>query len=43
LAAIGRTAGFSLCGELGSAFWVAEWGYPDIASTSLTVRRLATT
>jgi hypothetical protein len=30
LAAIGRTAGFSLCGELGSAFWVAEWGYPDI-------------
>jgi hypothetical protein len=30
LAAIGRTAGFSLCGELGRAFWVAEWGYPDI-------------
>jgi hypothetical protein len=30
LAAIGRTAKFSLCGELGSAFWVAEWGYPDI-------------
>ena len=30
LAAIGRTAPFSLCGELGSAFWVAEWGYPDI-------------
>ncbi len=30
LAAIGRTAGFSLCGERGSAFWVAEWGYPDI-------------
>ncbi|MCM0675161.1 SMI1/KNR4 family protein [Micromonospora phytophila] len=30
LAAIGRTAQFSLCGELGSAFWVAEWGYPDI-------------
>jgi hypothetical protein len=30
LAAIGRTAGFSLCGEQGSAFWVAEWGYPDI-------------
>ncbi|WP_412101301.1 SMI1/KNR4 family protein [Micromonospora maris] len=30
LAAIGGTAGFSLCGEFGSAFWVAEWGYPDI-------------
>jgi hypothetical protein len=30
LAAIGRTAPFSLCGELGSGFWVAEWGYPDI-------------
>lgn len=30
LAAIGRTAKFSLCGELGSHFWVEEWGYPDI-------------
>lgn len=30
LAAIGRTASFSLCGELGNAFWIAEWGYPDI-------------
>jgi hypothetical protein len=30
LAAIGRTAAFSLCGELGSAFWMREWGYPDI-------------
>jgi hypothetical protein len=30
LAAIGRTASFSLCGELGSVFWVGEWGYPDI-------------
>jgi SMI1-KNR4 cell-wall len=30
LAAIGRTAHFSLCGEVGSAFWVSEWGYPDI-------------
>jgi hypothetical protein len=30
LAAIGRTANFSLCGELGSQFWVEEWGYPDI-------------
>lgn len=30
IAAIGRTAPFSLCGELGSAFWIHEWGYPDI-------------
>lgn len=30
LAAIGNTASFSLCGELGSAFWVREWGYPDV-------------
>lgn len=30
IAAIGRTAPFSLCGELGSRFWVREWGYPDI-------------
>jgi hypothetical protein len=30
LAAIGRTAPFSLCGELGSSFWVTEWGYPDL-------------
>ncbi len=30
LAAIGRTADFSLCGELGSAFWVAEWDYSAI-------------
>lgn len=30
LAAIGRTARFSLCGDSGTAFWVAEWGYPDI-------------
>jgi hypothetical protein len=30
IAAIGRTANFSLCGELGSQFWVEEWGYPDI-------------
>lgn len=29
-AAIGRTAHFSLCGEVGSTFWVDEWGYPDI-------------
>jgi hypothetical protein len=30
IAAIGRTAPFSLCGEQGSSFWVREWGYPDI-------------
>ncbi|GAA0960999.1 hypothetical protein GCM10009554_76770 [Kribbella koreensis] len=30
IAAIGRTAPFSLCGQLNSAFWVEEWGYPDI-------------
>ncbi|MEV2224836.1 SMI1/KNR4 family protein [Nocardia vinacea] len=30
LAAIGRTANFSLCGETGSRFWLQEWGYPDI-------------
>jgi hypothetical protein len=30
IAAIGRTAPFSLCGELGSTFWIREWGYPDI-------------
>ncbi|MDG4784580.1 SMI1/KNR4 family protein [Micromonospora sp. WMMD1102] len=30
LAAIGRDRGFSLCGAGGSAFWVEEWGYPDI-------------
>ncbi|MEV4479457.1 SMI1/KNR4 family protein [Micromonospora coxensis] len=30
LAAIGRTAQISLCGEFGSAFWTAEWRYPEI-------------
>lgn len=30
VAALGRTAPFSLCGEVGSTFWVREWGYPDI-------------
>ncbi|MGE9762651.1 SMI1/KNR4 family protein [Pseudomonas sp. PDM20] len=30
LYAIGRTATYSLCGDLGSAFMRAEWGYPDI-------------
>jgi hypothetical protein len=30
LAAIGRAEPFSLCGTAGSAFWVDEWGYPDI-------------
>ena len=28
--AIGRNKPCSLCGELGSAFWQSEWGYPDI-------------
>lgn len=28
--AIGHTATYSLCGELGSAFMSDEWGYPDI-------------
>jgi hypothetical protein len=27
--AIGRTARYALCGELGSAFMRDEWGYPD--------------
>ncbi|MFS2125902.1 SMI1/KNR4 family protein [Pseudomonas sp. Pseusp97] len=30
LYAIGRTATYSLCGALGSAFMRSEWGYPDI-------------
>ncbi|MEQ6902647.1 SMI1/KNR4 family protein [Nocardioides sp. YIM 152588] len=30
IAAIGRTAPFSLCGEFGNRFWIREWGYPDI-------------
>ncbi|GAB2663219.1 SMI1/KNR4 family protein [Nocardia goodfellowii] len=30
MAAIGRTATFSLSGEMGSRFWLEEWGYPDI-------------
>ncbi len=30
IAAIGRTAHFSLCGRSGSTFWPSEWGYPDI-------------
>lgn len=30
LAAIGRTAADSLCGERGSRFWVEEWGYPEV-------------
>ncbi len=28
--AIDATKPCSLCGEQGSAFWSAEWGYPDI-------------
>ena len=27
---IGSVKPSSLCGEFGSAFWVSEWGYPDI-------------
>lgn len=27
---IGKEKPNSLCGELGSKFWVAEWGYPEI-------------
>jgi hypothetical protein len=30
VAAIGRTADFSLCGTIGSRFWLREWGYPDV-------------
>lgn len=29
LSAIGRTARYSLCGELGSRFMQQEWGYPE--------------
>jgi hypothetical protein len=29
LSAIGRTARYSLCGELGSRFMQREWGYPE--------------
>ena len=28
--AIGSTKPCSLCGDMGSKFWPAEWGYPDI-------------
>jgi hypothetical protein len=27
---IGRNKPYSLCGTMGSRFWIAEWGYPDI-------------
>jgi hypothetical protein len=27
---IGRDKRYSLCGELGSKFWMGEWGYPPI-------------
>jgi hypothetical protein len=27
---IGREKDNSLCGEMGSQFWMEEWGYPDI-------------
>ncbi|MEV0251903.1 SMI1/KNR4 family protein [Nocardia sp. NPDC050712] len=30
MAAIGRTAAYSLGGDLGSRFWLREWEYPDI-------------
>ncbi|ONI71846.1 cell wall assembly/cell proliferation coordinating protein, KNR4-like protein [Kribbella sp. ALI-6-A] len=30
IAAIGRTAPFSLCGPAGNTFWITVWGYPDI-------------
>lgn len=30
ISAIGRTANYSLCGELGSKFWEEEWEYPPI-------------
>jgi hypothetical protein len=30
IAAIGRTADYSLCGRYSSTFWITEWGYPDI-------------
>jgi hypothetical protein len=25
-----REKSYSLCGEMGSRFWIEEWGYPDI-------------
>ena len=28
--AVGRRARFSLCGELGQALWLDEWGYPRL-------------
>ena len=27
---IGKGRAYSLCGEMGSRFWMEEWGYPDI-------------
>lgn len=27
---IGKTKSYSLCGDRGSHFWIAEWGYPPI-------------
>jgi hypothetical protein len=30
IAAIGTKKPYSLCGELGSSFWMEEWGYPTI-------------
>lgn len=39
---IGSARPNSLCGQFGSRFWIDEWGYPPIGSTSPTVRRPAT-
>ena len=30
---IDKTKPYSLCGEMGSKFWINEWGYPDIGVT----------
>jgi hypothetical protein len=30
IAAIGTNKRYSLCGEMGSSFWLEEWGYPAI-------------
>lgn len=30
ISAIGTRKTYSLCGEMGSSFWIQEWGYPAI-------------
>jgi hypothetical protein len=30
ISAIGTKKRYSLCGEMGSTFWIEEWGYPPI-------------